>query len=84
MGQQHREITVEYTDSDGNDASTTMLEAQFDSGQRRMGMRWYQCPVCLEEIPARDVHWVHGKAYCAADAADVLHDEWIARHRRVR
>lgn len=89
MGQaQHSDVTVEFTyprwsDSSGESGSTTMIEAQFDSGERRVGQRWYQCPVCLDTFPEGKVVWVHGTAYCPVDAEDILEDEWKERNRRV-
>lgn len=89
MGQQqHNEVTVNFTyprwsDSSGESGSTTMIEAQFDSGPVRKGERWYQCPVCLRSLPESEVVWVHGKAHCPEDAEDILEDDWKAKNRRV-
>ncbi len=58
MPSQHVEV------DDGTDTGNLMVEAQFTTGSKRTGSRWYLCRICGREFPADKVVLKGATAYC--------------------
>jgi hypothetical protein len=78
MPQQHEDVTVTWTDEDGVEQSTTMVQANFTSHGRFAFQKWQLCVKCGWGYPESQMRKIKGAWYCTKkkhylDAPDTYH-----------